>query len=307
MKKTLLIAAAFVALTACNKTLIETQVPESDYGYINLGITADTEMEVAATKADESTPTYKSADGTYRVKLEKKGTSDSWEACWSDLSSGNGVLTNGWVTYAYLKTNKDNLLKVSAGTYKISAENIDGTQIYVDHVNGQMHVSGNSGEFAVEAGKSVTKSFNCSIQNSRVIFKKGDNFDSYFKNSQIKLKAKISPSVEATTFNMDWENGNTENTYNEVYLPANTEVIWTLSAIRKDSEESTTRYSYTNENKGDSYKITTSKGQCTIIELTPSTDGKGVINISINTNEDYNDNEITTTIDPIAGTVAPNN
>lgn len=306
MKKTLLIAAAFVALTACNKTLIETQVPESEYGYINLGITADTEMEVAATKAEESTPTYKSAGDEYRVKLEKKVNSDSWEACWSGLSSGTGVLTEGWVTYEYLNTNKDNLLNVSAGTYKISAENIDGTQIYVGHVNGQMHVSGNSGEFEVEAGKSVTKSFNCSIQNSKVIFRKGNKFEDYFKNPLITLKAKKSPEEDATTFAMDWEGGNTPNTYNEVYLPANTEVIWILSAIRKDSEESTTRYSYTNENKGDSYKITTSKGQCTIIELTPSTDGKGVINISINTNEDYNNQEITTPIDPIAGTVVNN-
>ena len=46
MKKIMIAAAVLAALTACNKTLIEGPMADSEYGYINLGVTADTEMEV---------------------------------------------------------------------------------------------------------------------------------------------------------------------------------------------------------------------------------------------------------------------
>ena len=46
MKKTIIFAAALAAMTACNKSLIENVNPADSYGFIDLGITADTEMVV---------------------------------------------------------------------------------------------------------------------------------------------------------------------------------------------------------------------------------------------------------------------
>lgn len=303
MKKTFFAAAALVAMVSCNKTLIET--PESEFGYIDLGISADTEMEVV-TKSGEPTP--KVAGDTYRVKLEKKGTDNDWVSCWDGLSVGNGVLGNGWVTYGYLNSNASTLLTVPGGNYRITSENIDGTAIYDDdHANGQMYVMGTTGEFPVSSGKSVSKSIACTIQNSKVVVKKGYGFDTYFKDAEIQVLAKTSTSAgSATTFDMNWTgeaSAQTATKYDEVYLPAATSVIWKLTAVRLDNENSTTKYLYTNENKGLDYSITTVQSKCTVIELTPSTDGKGAINITISTTEDFVNDNKTATIDPITGTV----
>ena len=291
MKKTLLIAAAFVALASCNKTLIETQVPESEYGYINLGITADTEMEVAATKAD-GTPTYKTAGDTYRVKLLNNSNTAVW--------SGNDV-TDGWVSYSYLKSNASTLLAVPAGAYSIVAENIAETSIYnEDNKYGQMYVMGNSGSFAVIAGKSVDASVQCEIKNSKVIVKKGEGFETYFSDPTIQIIASISGKKE--TFDMHWFDSNTSSTNDndEVYLPSGTSVVWKLTAVRKDTPTSTKRYTYTNEGN---VNITTEEGKCTVITLTPSTNGNGAINVTITTNEYYTDISNNVVIDPIDDTV----
>lgn len=303
MKKTLFAAAALVAMVSCNKTLIET--PDSEFGYIDLGISADTEMEVV-TKSGEPTP--KDAGDTYRVKLEKKGTENNWVSCWSGLTEANGVLTDGWVTYGYLNSNASTLLTVPGGNYRITSENIDGTAIYDDnHANGQMYVMGTTEEFTVSSGKSVSKSIACTIQNSKVVVKKGSGFDTYFKDAEIQVLAKTSTSAgSATTFDMNWTgeaSAQTATKYDEVYLPAATSVIWKLTAVRLDNENSTTKYLYTNENKASDYSITTVQSKCTVIELTPSTNGEGAINITISTTEDFVNDNKTATIDPITGTV----
>lgn len=282
MKKTLFIATALVLMVGCNKSLIETPVSESEYGYINLGITADTEMEVV---------TKSSPSETYRVKLEKKD-GENWTNQW----------TEGWINYGALNAT---LLTVPAGTYRFTVENIDGTKIYdANHSNGQMYVKGTSAEFSVTSGKSVTTSVVCSIQNSKVVIKKGTNFDTYFRDSELEITAKTSSdAASATTFTMDWANAVDTQKYKEVYLPAGTSVIWRLKAVRKDSETSTTKYQYTNENKGEGYVVTTVQGKCTEITLTPSTGGNGVINVTISTDESYTDETHSALIDPIAGEV----
>lgn len=300
MKKTILAAAALVAMAACNKTLIENPVADSDYGYINLGITADTEMGIA-TKADESEPAE-----TYRVKLVKKNN-DSWENKWSDLEADTGVLDDGWVTYSYLKQNTSTLLTVPAGVYRFTVENIAESSIYGGtHANGQMYVKGESdADITVVAGKSVSGSVACTVQNSKVIVKKGTGFDTYFKEAEIQVIAKKSSNDQvATAFNMNWTEdavAQEETTkYNEVYLPAGTEVVWKLTAVRKDNETSTAKYTYTNDGKNDS-AISTVAGKCTVITLTPSTTGDGAINVTITTDESYVNTEKNVVIDPIEG------
>lgn len=298
MKKTILAAAALVAMAACNKTLIENPVADSDYGYINLGITADTEMGIA-------TKTSVNAPGTYRVKLVKKNN-DSWENKWSDLETDTGVLGDGWVSYSYLTSHNSDLLTVPAGTYKFTVENIAENTVYDNsNPNGQMYVKGESGEITVVAGKSVSGSVACTVKNSKVIVKKGTGFDTYFKAAEIQVIAKKSSTdPEATTFNMNWTEdpvAQEETTkYNEVFLPAGTEVVWKLTAIRIDNETSTAKYTYTNYGKNDS-AISTVAGKCTVITLTPSTNGDGAINVTITTDESYVNTEKNVVIDPIEG------
>ena len=297
MKKIMIAAAALVAMTACNKTLIENPVADSDYGYINLGITADTEMGIA-------TKTSVNAPGTYRVKLEYM-ESESWTNKWNNLAQGNGVLGDGWVSYSYLTSHNSDLLTVPVGTYKFTVENIAESSIYDGHANGQMYVKGESGEITVVAGKSVSGSVACTVKNSKVIVKMGTGFDTYFKEAEIQVIAKKSSSdQEATTFNMNWTEdavAQEETTkYNEVFLPAGTSVVWKLTAVRKDNVNSTAKYTYTNEGKNDS-AISTVAGKCTVITLTPSTNGDGAINVTITTDESYDNNEQNVMIDPIEG------
>lgn len=297
MKKIMIAAAALVAMTACNKTLIENPVADSDYGYINLGITADTEMGIA-------TKTSVNAPDTYRVKLVKKNN-DSWENKWSDLETDTGVLGDGWVSYSYLTSHNSDLLTVPAGTYKFTVENIAESSIYDGHANGQMYVKGESEEITVVAGKSVSGSVACTVKNSKVIVKMGTGFDTYFKEAEIQVIAKKSSSdQEATTFNMNWTGdavAQEETTkYNEVFLPAETSVVWKLTAVRKDNDNSTAKYTYTNYGKNDS-AISTVAGKCTVITLTPSTEGNGAINVTITTDESYTDTPNNVVIDPIEG------
>lgn len=298
MKKTILAAAALVTMAACNKTLIENPVADSDYGYINLGITADTEMGIA-TKASGNVP-----GASYRVKLEYK-ESGSWTNKWNNLAQGDGVLEDGWVSYSYLTSNNSGLLTVPVGTYKFTVENIAENNVYDEsNPNGQMYVKGESGEITVVAGKSVSGSVQCTVKNSKVIVKKGADFDTYFKDAEIQVIAKKSSDQEAATFDMSWTEDavaqEVTTKYNEVFLPAGTEVVWKLTAIRNDNDNSTAKYTYTNADKNDS-AISTDERKCTVITLTPSTNGDGAINVTITTDESYADAENNVVIDPIQG------
>ena len=95
MKKTIVIAAAIVAMTACNKTIIET--PMADYGSISLGVAADTEMVV--TKSGTLT-----AEAAKDYIITLSGSQKNWEKAFSEIS--------------------DDDRKMAAGTYIMTAKNI---------------------------------------------------------------------------------------------------------------------------------------------------------------------------------------
>ena len=101
-------AAVFAALTACNKTLIESPVADSEYGYINFGLSSD--LEIVDTKASA---TVTKNNSTYNVYL-KQGTTDKW--------------TSGDKNYKEYGDIAENDLKVPAGTYVIEAENYTETE-----------------------------------------------------------------------------------------------------------------------------------------------------------------------------------
>ena len=67
MKKTIIAAAALVAMVGCNKGIIETPTAEAELGYINLGVNTDTEMVV---NKGITTEAYLSG---YNITLKKYG------------------------------------------------------------------------------------------------------------------------------------------------------------------------------------------------------------------------------------------
>lgn len=136
MKKTIIIAAALAAMTACNKNLIE-MTPAQELGTISLGVTADTEMVV--TKAG-------SEFDTYNVTL-KQGADVKWTKEYSAIQESD--------------------LKVPAGTYTIEVENLTEAEAAPTDNKGQVRVAGTA-DVTVQAGVSTPATVNCSAVNSRV-------------------------------------------------------------------------------------------------------------------------------------------
>ena len=90
MKKTIIMAAVLVAMVGCNKSIIESPVADSDYGYINLGVTAETEMVLTKgiiTEADLA---------GYKVNLLKDGMQlDGWPKAYSSITDANWKVPAG--------------------------------------------------------------------------------------------------------------------------------------------------------------------------------------------------------------------
>ena len=80
MKKIMIAAAVLAALTACNKTLIEGPMPDSEYGYINFGLSSD--IEIVDTKA---ATTVEKNNSTYNVYLKKDGAYQ-WSSNYKEYS-----------------------------------------------------------------------------------------------------------------------------------------------------------------------------------------------------------------------------
>lgn len=149
MKKTILIAAALVAMTACNKSLIEV-TPAEDFGTITLGVTTDTEMVV--TKAESALDPAAAAN--YIVTLT--GSQKSWEKKYSEISDVDK--------------------KMPAGTYTMTAKNISDEAAVSG--NGAMQLVSPATSVTVEAGKNTTVELLCTVANSKVTV----NFDEGFTN-----------------------------------------------------------------------------------------------------------------------------
>jgi len=163
MKKTIIIAAALAAMTACNKSLIE-MTPAQELGTISLGVTADTEMVV--TKAG-------SEFDTYNVTL-KQGETVKWTKEYSAIQESD--------------------LKVPAGTYTIEVENVTVEEAYATE-NGVIRVSGKS-DVTVSAGVSSDCTVACTPQNSKVSFISDASFNEVFTAASVSVKESASRTVE---------------------------------------------------------------------------------------------------------------
>lgn len=149
MKKTIVIAAAIVAMTACNKTIIE--IPMADYGSISLGVAADTEMVV--TKSGTLT-----AEAAKDYIITLSGSQKNWEKAFSEIS--------------------DDDRKMAAGTYTMTAKNISDDAAVEG--NGAMQLVSPETPVTVQAGKDIPVELSCAVANSKVTVNFADGFGDVF-------------------------------------------------------------------------------------------------------------------------------
>lgn len=202
MKKTIILAAALVAMTACNKSIIETSNPADGYGYINLGVTTDTEMVV--TKAG----TVMTADqlASYNVTL-KQGETVKWSKEYSAIDSDD--------------------LKQPAGSYTLYVENLTEAEAAPAESKGAVRVAGTK-NFNVVAGAENTARVECEAINSRVTV--ANTFtDGVFSAAEITI------TDDTRALPMAW--GHTEE--NGAYYSAGTDIKWTLTVTLSNGTKKT--------------------------------------------------------------------
>lgn len=174
MKKTILIATALVAMTACNKSLIETPAVEGDFGYIAFDILTDTEM--VATKADDDL-------SGYNVTL-KQGDDVKW------TKENNAIQPED--------------LKVPAGTYTVYVENLTAEEAAPADNKGSVRVAGQS-DVTVKAGIDNPVKVDCYAVNSRV------TVDHTFGETFTDPVITITDGTRA--LGMDWGHSETNGAY----------------------------------------------------------------------------------------------
>lgn len=264
MKKTIFIAAALVAMTACNKSIIEVS-PAEEFGTINLGITADTEMVVT-----KGIITEEDLKG-YNITLKKEGN-----------------VVEGWPKE--YETIEDADWKVSAGSYSIYVENLTVEEAYSD-TKGTVRVSGET-QVTVTAGISSSCTVACEPQNSMVSFMYSPDFDTVFDEPAVQVHADAITvnGFELNERDLDMTVGSSHSEDNAAYFEPDN-LIWTLTA------------KLGSETKTYSSKFDTQKDKWTQITFTTgSTDGQ--INVTITVDGEITETHtITATIDPIDGTV----
>lgn len=262
MKKTIFIAAALVAMTACNKNVIEMPVAEG-FGYIDFGLTAETEMVVLKSGTKAGTPSFEG----YNVTLKKDGVAvDGWPKEYENINDAD------W--------------KVPAGTYTVYVENLNVEQTY-ETDKGVVRVSGESDPITVAAGVSTPCSVECTPQNSKVSFCYSPEFDTVFdpvdEDFSVSLKESEDRTVQMTV-------GELHADENAAYFEVG-ELEWTLQ-VKLNGETKT----YTK-------KVNTIMAKWTQITFTTgSTDGKIGIQITVNGEITVVDT-VTATVDPFSGNV----
>lgn len=278
MKKAIIIAAALVAMAGCNKTIIESPAPaDADYGYINFGVTADTEMVI--TKA-----------------LSYVGTElDDYKITLYSVTGQEKTPYWGTKTLSEAKADPD-LWKVPAGNYRIYVENMATEDLYkavADETDivGNPHLAGEA-DVTVYAGLPTENvSVNCTAKNSKISFIYNDSFNTVFDASSISLSVvgtrtvNLDPTHVPSTSNVE----DVKSDFEYAYFPAAETLTWTMSV--KTNAAGAEPKTYSSE-------ATTTLGKWTIVTFsTGSTDG--TIDVTITTDGDINSTEtITFTLDP---------
>lgn len=273
-------AAVLAALTACNKTLIEGPMTDSEYGYIDLGITADTEM--IQTKAEITGD----ALNAYRIALYDLSTSPK-TAVWG---AQNGA-TDGFITYATAMSEQSkDLWKVVGGkSYEVYVENMDDDGLYPDASVGFPHIYGNK-SVTVSPGISTTCEVDCKPQNSKVTFACANDITTSFDIVSLVLD-ESGRNITLTSLT-----GNHDNAQS-VYFPASKSVTWKFKV--KPKGETTEKY-YTSS-------VTTAAQTWTKVTFTTG-ETKGQIKVQISVTDSFNQTVTSDfKLDPFSSTVTPQN
>ena len=288
MKKIIIFAAALAAMTACNKSVLETATPSEGFGYINLGISADAEMVV--TKANEGGESTTPAFSNYMVGLFN---ADGTTAIWSDDDAN---ITNGYATYSYVTaTEQANLWRVPAGTYTVKVYDGNKTTVY-DEANplGKVRVEG-SKTVTVTAGLPSTCEVTCTPVNAKVSFITTKDFNEVFTTTTTtttttpSVSLKVKGATDGKTYSYG-KPGETHDKATQAFFEPVT-ITWTLSATLGSADKT---YS------GD---IALQKAKWTQVTFTTSsTNGNISLNIVVNGNITETIN-LNVTIDPITGNV----
>ncbi len=263
MKKTIIAAAAIVAMVGCNKSLIETAVPESGYGYINLGVSADTEMVVTKALADVSSEEL----AGYNVVITKQGAG---EATYSGKYSG----------FTGDKT------KVEAGTYTVYVENNDVAGIYsADDSKGSVRVS-DTETIIVKPGLESPCNIECLPQNSMISFIYTQEFVNVFGINPVTVTNTASGAYRARTVSMTMDNATATET-NAAYFEPSISHTWTF--VPSSDSYKTKTYTGT---------ITPVKAKWTQVTFAVG-DAQGTIKVTVKADKEIvSVQTITATLDP---------
>ena len=281
MKKIMIAAAALVAMTACNKTLIEGPMPDSEYGYINFGLSSD--IEIVDTKA---ATTVEKNNSTYNVYLKKDGAYQ-----WS----------NNYKEYSEI-TEAD--LKVPAGAYVIEAENY--TEAEAESANGgygDVRVNGTSGDITVTAGATTQKvTVNCTPVNAKVTVGFADGFTTTFTSATVKL---IDGTRNLTMSNLATVQSSGEG--NSVTYTHTTENNTSVAYFNVDNDTLSWSIEATVDNKSKVFNgtFTVQANKWNMITFKAGKNGNITFDISADTSisESVNINQ---EVDPLGGTINDN-
>ena len=153
MKKTLFFAAALLSLAACNKAVIDSQM--AGEGSLSFSLNADDVL--VSTKATVG------ADVLANYKVILTPTQDGqtgWTKTYADVIGQTFVM--------------------SAGTYKVYAENI--TALQAETGNGALRVAAPEQNVTVTANQTGTATLNCVTKSSKIVVEYTKEFTDVFTN-----------------------------------------------------------------------------------------------------------------------------
>ncbi len=205
MNKTIIAAAVLAAMTACNKNIIEHPASEAGFGYINLGVSADTEMVM--TKGVAENADY----NDFNVTL-KQGEAVKWTKEYKDITEAD--------------------LKVAAGTYTIEVENLTSDEAHPAGEKGEVRVSG-SAQADVKAGLPEDVTVACRPVNAKVSFNYTAKFAEVFKTSSVK----VGTAARTLAVNMQLDTDSKETLDAAFFESEN--LTWTLNTTNANDVEKT--------------------------------------------------------------------
>lgn len=274
MKKILTIAAACVALVACNEKFIASPVNDG-FGYLDINLSTNDDI-VVSTKAAATLTAEQAANYTLTLNNESNNT---WSKKYSEIT--------------------DSDKKVTPGSYTLAAENISETDAETN--NGAKRIYGISESFQITAGAVQNVTVNCAVVNSAVTVAFDSSFDTYFKSGytvEIKKGTRSFTTAGTEDNPATLTAGHEENNQKFYNLSDNTSenvLICTITAT------------LTNENTAQTYTTNYTLTKATWHKLTfKASSDKGQIGvITISVDETLTPDAKDVTIDPISPDTTP--